>query len=183
MTKPVLATGRLTLEPVSPGDFDDLRALWADPVFVSAITGKPLSGEDVWLRLLRDIGHWHVAGYGNWSMRLKATGAYVGSVGVFDYQRELDVPFEVPEVGWGVGVPFQGQGLAHEGLRAVLDWTDLTLQAGRTVCMIAPHNHASLRLAARVGFTPYADATHKHGAVRLFERTRGACEQLSGEPL
>jgi RimJ/RimL family protein N-acetyltransferase len=174
MTNPVLETERLRLQPVSPKDFDDLKDTWADPVFVAAITGRPLSSEDVWFRLLRDIGHWQVTGYGNWSMRLRATGAYVGSVGVFDYRRELNPPFEAPELGWGVRVAHQGQGLAHEGLSALLEWTDSILKPERTVCMIAPDNHPSLRLASRVGYKPYALSTYKDGAVHLFERPRGA---------
>lgn len=173
MTRPVFETDRLTLKPVSIDDFDDLRVVWADPVFVAAITGHPLSAEDVWLRLLRDVGHWQVKGYGNWSMRMKGSGTYVGSVGVFDYRRELQTPFEVPELGWGVSVPFQGRGLALEGLKSVLEWTDIILKAPQTVCMIAPDNQASLTLASRVGYRPYADATYKDAAVRLLERPRG----------
>ena len=38
--------------------------------------------------------------------------------------------------------------------------------------MIAPENLASLKLAARVGFRPYARATYKDHAVQLFERQR-----------
>ena len=71
-------------------------------------------------------------------------------------------------------VAFQGKGYAAEALTAVLGWTDRTL-GGRTVCMIAPENLASLKLAARVGYRPYATATYKDHTVQLFERTvRGA---------
>lgn len=171
MTRPVFTTERLTLEPVSAQDFDDLMVIWADPVFVAAITGHPLSAEDIWLRLLRDIGHWQVKGYGNWSIRLRETGAYVGSIGVFDFRRALQPPFEVPELGWGISVPFQGQGLAQEGLGPVLAWIDTVLKADRTVCMIAPDNQASVRLALRVGYKPYGDTTYKGAAVGLYERS------------
>lgn len=84
----VLTTQRLTLTPVAVGDMDDLTALWADAEFTRHIMGRGLSEEEVWFRLLRDIGHWQAKGYGNWSIRETTTGAYVGSVGVLDYRRD-----------------------------------------------------------------------------------------------
>ena len=168
---PVLTTDRLTLTPVGLADFDDLKRVWADPVFVAAITGRPLSEEEVWFRLLRDIGHWTALGRGNWSMRMTTTSAYVGSVGVLDYRRDLDPPFDAPELGWGVATAFQGQGLAAEGLRAALDWVDQTLGAPRTVCMISPDNQPSIRLAEKVGYRTYGEGAYKDQTVRLFARS------------
>ena len=52
----VLSTARLTLTPVAVGDMDDLTALWADAEFTRHIMGRGLSEEEVWFRLLRDIG-------------------------------------------------------------------------------------------------------------------------------
>lgn len=172
MTDPVLSTERLTLTPVSQADFADLKILWADPAFTAAITGRALSEEEVWFRLLRDIGHWRVLGRGNWSMRLKDTGAYVGSVGVLDYRRDLTPAFDAPELGWGVGGAYQGQGLAREGLEAALAWADTELAAPRTVCMISPENEPSIRLAERVGYAFYGNGDYKDHTVRLFERRR-----------
>ena len=167
----VLSTARLTLTPVAVGDMDDLTALWADAEFTRHIMGRGLSEEEVWFRLLRDIGHWQARGYGNWSIRETDTGAYVGSVGVLDYRREIDPPFDAPELGWGVAPGFQGRGYAAEALTAALTWTDRRLE-GRTVCMISPENAASLKLAARVGYRAYATATYKDHGVQLFERPR-----------
>ena len=169
---PVLTTGRLVMTPVALTDFDDLKRVWADPVFVAAITGRPLSEEEVWFRLLRDIGHWSALGHGNWSLRTADGGAYVGSVGVLDYRRDLTPPFTAPDLGWGAATPVQGQGLAAEGLRAALDWVDGTLGAPRTVCMISPDNHPSIRLAEKVGYRTYGDGTYKDHTVRLFARPR-----------
>lgn len=169
---PVLTTDRLILTPVALSDFEDLKRVWADPVFVAAITGRPLSEEEVWFRLLRDIGHWKALGRGNWAMRSRSDDAYVGSVGVLDYRRDLAPPFDVPELGWGVATPFQGQGLAAEGLRAALHWADTVLDAPRTVCMIAPDNAPSIRLAEKVGYRAYGESVYKDHAVRLFARPR-----------
>ena len=72
-------------------------------------------------------------GHGNWSMRITATGEYVGSVGVLNYLRDLVPAFDAPELGWGAATAFQGQGLAREGLEAALAWADTVLGAARTV--------------------------------------------------
>lgn len=166
----VLNPDRLTLTPVDVADYHDLCALWGDPAFATAIFPAPLNSEEVWFRLLRDIGHWHAQGYGNWSIRETATGDYVGSVGVLDYHRLLTPAFDAPELGWGIVPRFQGQGLAHEALSAVLDWCDETLKAPRTVCMIGPDNAPSHGLARRVGYAPYADSLYKGSPVVLLER-------------
>ena len=169
---PVLTTERLILTPVTLTDFEDLKRTWADETFTRAITGRALSAEEVWFRLLRDIGHWQALGHGNWSMRTRDTGAYVGSVGVLDYRREVEPAFDAPELGWGAAPAFQGQGLAREGLEAALVWADTVLDAPRTVCMINPDNLPSLKLAERVGYRPNAKGAYQASEVILLERLR-----------
>lgn len=165
-----LITDRLTLTPVQVSDFEDLTALWGDPAFATAIFPAALSSEEVWFRLLRDIGHWEALGYGNWAIRETATGVYVGSVGVLNYRRILEPAFDAPELGWGVAPRFQGQGLAFEALAAALAWCDDSLNAARTVCMISPDNAPSHALARRAGYAPYAETTYKDAPVVLLER-------------
>lgn len=166
-----LITNRLTLSPVEVSDYDDLVALWSDANFATSIFPAPLSSEDVWFRLLRDIGHWEALGYGNWAIRETATGDYVGSVGVLDYRRILDPAFDAPELGWGVAPRFQGKGIAYEALSAALAWCDDALNAPRTVCMISPDNAPSHALARRAGYAPYVETTYKGAPVVLLERT------------
>jgi len=167
----ILVTERLTLTPMQASDLPDLTALWGDPIFATAIFPAALSSEDVWFRLLRDIGHWEVHGYGNWAMRENATGAYVGSVGVLNYRRILEPAFDAPELGWGVAPRFQGKGMAFEALSAALAWCDEALNARRTVCMISPDNASSHALARRAGYVPYVETTYKDAPVVLLERS------------
>lgn len=169
----VLTTDRLTLTPVATSDFEDLKALWADERFTRPIAGRgPLNEEEVWFRLLRDLGHWRALGMGNWSIRMTGAGAYVGSVGVLSYRRACEPALDAPELGWGIGVAFQGRGLAREALEAALDWCDRTLGADRTVCMIDPPNAPSLKLADRAGYRRYAEGRYQDKAVILLERLR-----------
>jgi len=169
-----LKTERLVLTPIAVSDLEPLIALWADEDFTRHITGRAMTSEEVWFRLLRDLGQWSVAGYGSWTVRLSTDGAYLGNVSILDHRRLIDPPLTDPELGWGLSPAFQGKGYAAEALSAVLAWADARLPAPRTVCMISPENLASIRLAERVGYRPYATTTYKDGPVQLFERPKPA---------
>lgn len=165
-----LVTERLTLTPMRESDFGELKILWGDADFIRPLFPDPMNGEEVWTRLLRDIGHWEIRGYGNWAVRLTDGGDYVGSVGVLDYQREIEPHLDAPELGWGVATRFQGQGMAFEAVSAALAWCDEALNARRTVCIISPGNTASLKLADRLGYRQLHDAIYRGEAIRILER-------------
>lgn len=166
----VIETDRLILTPVTDGDYADLCALLADPGFFRHIFPQALNAEEAWFRLLRDIGHWQVMGYGNWTIRTRNDGRYVGSVGLLNYRRIVDPAFDAPEIGWGLSPAFQGRGMAFEAATAAVAWAEHHLKAHRLVCMISPANGPSLALAGRLGFVPYADTIYKGEAVILLER-------------
>ena len=183
MNRPTLTTQRLVLTPVDLADLEDLQALWADADFTRHITGRPMTTEEVWFRLLRDLGQWGVRGYGSWMIRLVEGGAYVGNVSILDHRRLIDPPIDDPELGWGLAPAFQGRGFAKEALEAALAWADAHLTAARTLCMISPDNPASVRLAERVGYRPYRRTTYRDEPVQLFERPQDANWARTGRRL
>ena len=167
-------TARLIMTPVSLADLSDVVCLWREPDVYRHIGGKAFSEEDCWNRLLRDVGHWRSLGYGLWTVRMKATGTYAGVVGFADFRREMKPSFgDAPEGGWVMAPWTQRQGLASEAVGAALDWVEAVLDPPRTVCMIAPDNQPSLRLADRFGYAPYAATQDKGSDVLLLERPRG----------
>jgi len=169
-----LETPRLALAPVDVGDFDDLCALMSDRDFTRFILPAPLDPEDVWLRLLRDMGHWQALGYGNWTIRTRDTGAFVGVVGVLNFRRAIEPPLGLYELGWGVAPAQWKKGIGLEAVQAALEWCDGSLKVARTVCIISPKNTPSQALAERVGYRPYARASYKNRPLVLFERPMGA---------
>ena len=87
-----------------------------------------------------------------WSSRsIMVEGLAVGSIGFYGPpEPALDGLPEV-EVGYGLVAPARGYGLATEALGALLERADT---AGvRVRASIAPDNAASLRVAAKAGFT------------------------------
>jgi len=170
----ILETRRLIMTPVATRDLPDVAPVWREPDVYRHIGGRPFSEEDCWNRLLRDVGHWVTMGYGLWTVRMKATGTYAGVAGFADFRRDMNPPFDdAPEGGWVMAPWTRRQGLASEAVGAALDWVEAVLNPARTVCMIAPDNQPSLRLADRFGYAPYAATQYRGEEVILLERPRG----------
>ncbi len=176
MPVPALHTARLTLRGHALADFDECAAMWADPLVTRHIGGRPLSEEEVWARVLRYAGLWALLGFGYWVVRERGTGRFVGEVGLADFRRDLTPALDgAPEVGWALAQRARGRGFATEAVRAALAWGDAHLPAphrgpGRTVCLIAPENVASVRVAEKCGYRETAPATYHGHTTLVFER-------------
>ncbi|MFX8036061.1 GNAT family N-acetyltransferase, partial [Acinetobacter baumannii] len=60
-----------------------------------------------------------------------------------------------------------------EAVAAMLGWAD-GQGIGRTVCIIAPENAPSIRVAEKLGYRVFADGVYKGKPTRIFERIRPA---------
>lgn len=172
VTAPTLTTARLTLRPHLPSDLDEMAEMMADPAFAAPIGVPPATREEVWHRLLRYMAHWPVMGFGHWVVRDTASGAYLGDVGLMESRRATSPGFEgTPEAAWGFRPSAHGRGYAREACAAMLGWAD---EGGiaRTVCIIAPGNAPSVRLAERLGYLPAGPMRYRDAPILFFERRR-----------
>ncbi|WP_428393724.1 GNAT family N-acetyltransferase [Lichenicoccus sp.] len=170
---PKLETPRLTLQGHTPSDFDDLAAMWADPLVVRHITGKASTPQESWSRLLRNRGLWSVLGYGYWCVRETRSGRYVGDVGFADFRRDSGPSVRgVPEAGWVLARWAHGRGFAHEAVSAILSWLDGSTEHERVVCFIVAGNAPSIRIAEKSGFVASGIVRLNDEAVSLWERKR-----------
>jgi RimJ/RimL family protein N-acetyltransferase len=168
---PALDTSRLTLRGHTVTDFDDCAAMWADSAVTRHIGGSPSTPEQVWARLLRYAGLWTLLGYGYWVVRERGSGRFVGEVGLADFRRDLSPALDgAPEAGWVLAPWAHGRGYATEAVQAALAWGDAHLGRGRTVCLIAPDNAASIRVAEKCGFRSAARTTYQGADTLVFER-------------
>jgi len=171
MKAPTIETERLILSAHTLEDFPDSAAMWADEDVVRFIGGRPFGEDECWARLHRYAGHWALLGFGYWAVREKETGRFVGEVGFMDAKRDIDPPFNgAPEAGWAFRPAFQGKGYAREAVDALMAWGDAKWGGARTVCMIAPENAPSIRVAERVGYREYARTSFRGAPTVLFER-------------
>ena len=76
--------------------------------------GGPISAGAAWARLAADLGAWYLQGFGVWAIQLRSGGQYVGTCG---FWQGLGWP---KELTWWVLPQYQGQGIAKEASRAVI---------------------------------------------------------------
>jgi RimJ/RimL family protein N-acetyltransferase len=167
VTAPDLRTARLRLRAHRADDFEGCRAIWSDPEVVRHIGGKPSSGEEAWRRLLGYAGLWSLLGFGYWAIEEQASGRYVGDIGFAEFERDIDPPLHgMLECGWVLARAAQGRGYASEALAAMEAWRRRHLPQRRTVCIIAPDNAPSVRVAEKAGFRRWRETTY-HGQPTL----------------
>ena len=170
---PLLETTRLRLRPHRLDDFETYAAMWAEPTVVRFIGGKPMSREAAWTRFLRQIGLWRLLGFGSFALENRETGAFVGEAGFHDMRREITPSIEgTLEAGWCLVAAAQGRGLAEEAMRTAIDCVDRVHPGPRITCIIQVGHAASLRVAAKLGFTPYAETAYHGDPVTMLERPR-----------
>jgi RimJ/RimL family protein N-acetyltransferase len=170
---PSLETPDLLLRGPLPADLPTAVALHQHPDFYRFLGGKPHTEEDVWRRMLGQLGHWAMFGYGSWAIEEKATGQFVGSVGFFDFQRDLTPSLKgTLEAGWVLDPRLHGRGYASQAVQAALAWIEPRFPTARLTCIIDPENAASLGVARKFGFHEFARAIYHDGPIVLLERAR-----------
>jgi RimJ/RimL family protein N-acetyltransferase len=153
-----VTTARLDLRRPRPGDLDALAEIFAQPDVWRFPFGEGFDRARTAAFLDRQIEAWRTRRFGTWFAFERATAALVGYVG-------LSVPTFLPEilpaveVGWRLAPSAWGRGYATEGARAALREAFTTLGLAEVCCIIQPENHASVRVAGRLGFAAVRTTT------------------------
>lgn len=167
---PRIETDRLILRRYEERDFEPLHRMAGDAAMFRYSDRGAMTRDESWSRLLRQIGHWSLLGYGIFAVEEKASGRFAGEAGLGQFRRGLDEPFEsCPEATWSITPELQGMGYGGEAAQAALDWFGAR-HAGPTVCLIHVANAPSLRLAAKLGYAPFREIDYKGYPARLFRR-------------
>lgn len=169
--EPLLVTDRLELWMPQKADEAEMFAVVSDQRTARYL--GPMAGRaDHFTRFQRGAGSWLLHGYGSFMVRLHGRPEVIGNCGVFHSYRGLGEDFDdKPEAGWILAAEQVGKGLAEEAMRVALRWFDAEHGPRGVMCMIAPENAPSIRLAGKLGFAPLRQATLPDGdEVQLFER-------------
>lgn len=142
----VLETERLRLRLPEARDLEPLAAMLADPAVTRFLGGETADRDQSWRHLAFLLGHWWLRGYGLFMVEEKASGCFVGRVGLLEPEGWPDT-----EVAWTVARPFWGKGYAGEAARAVLGWAMGTLRRPPPISLIDPDNRQSARVAEKLG--------------------------------
>lgn len=166
---PELTTARLRLRAHRPSDLATCHAIWSDPDVVRYIGGQPSSAEVAWRRMLTYAGLWSMLGYGYWAVEEQATGRYIGDAGLAEFERDLQPSLRgMLEFGWALAGVAHGKGYASEAVAAIEAWRRAHLPAQRAVCIIAPDNHASIRVAEKAGFLKWCETRYHDEPTLVF---------------
>ncbi|MFN2625117.1 MAG: GNAT family N-acetyltransferase [Mycobacteriales bacterium] len=147
-----LETERLLLRQWRDDDVDALYEIYTQPEFLRFMPALDRDGTARQIESFR--GRWQSDGFCLWAADDKASGTFVGRIGV---QRHRDWPLEPHnpvEVGWTLHRDWWGTGLATEGGRAATQcWYDLLLDEPRLLSITRPDNTGSRAVMQRLGFT------------------------------
>lgn len=144
----ILETERCTLRESTEEDVEAFYSIYEEPSITRYM--EPLFAdkeeEKNYIRQYRE-NMYEFYGFGIWSVLLKETGELIGRAGL-----DMRAGFETPELGFVVGVPWQGRGLAEEICGAVLAYAEKELGITRMQAMVESENAVSLRLLKKLGF-------------------------------
>ncbi len=146
-------TERLDLEPLAVAHAAELAPLLDDAALHEFTGGTPLSAAALAARYARLAARRSPGGdqlWGNWVIRVRATGAAAGTV-------QATLPSAGPaagpaEVAWVVARAAQGRGYASEAARSLV--TVLRQAGWAVIAHIHPRHHASQRVARAAGLVP-----------------------------
>ncbi len=81
------------------------------------VSGAPYSLTAAWRYVAVMVGHWHLLGYGQWTIVEKSTNEVIGRVGLWNPEGWPEI-----ELGWIIQPSRWGKGLATEAAGAALSW-------------------------------------------------------------
>lgn len=144
MIAPTLRTERLTLRMPKLSDFEHWAAFFASPRSVHE--RGMMARDEAYRHWAADVALWSFKGYGPFGLDDRATGAYVGEVGIYEPEG-----YPEPELGWFVVPEAEGKGYAAEAARAVMVWARQSFGWDRLINIIDPANDRSIALGRRLG--------------------------------
>ena len=142
---PTLETSRLILRPQQLEDFEGVAAMLGDEETARYIGGH-LTRSEAWRKFLQMPGAWALQGFAMFSVIDKLSGEWIGQTGPW---HPVDWPG--PEIGWSFRRAAWGRGYAFEAASAATEWAFEKLKWPEVIHSINPDNHASQRLAERLG--------------------------------
>ena len=158
----ILETERCILRETVEEDVEAFYRIYEEPSITRCM--EPLfpdpEEERNYIRRYRE-NMYEFYGFGIWTALLKETGEIIGRAGL-----DMRAGFETPELGFVIGVPWQGRGLAGELCAAILRYGKEELGITRVQAMAEPENAVSLWLLEKLGFQKSGE--YHEGGKRYF---------------
>ena len=166
----ILETERCVVRELSLDDLDALFELYGDGE-IDKYTDPlyPYEEEKEFQRAYNE-NMYRYFGYGLWLVFSKETGELIGRAGLEhrEYHEEIEL-----ELGYIIGTKYQGQGIATEVCRAILNYAKENTGFERINALIEDGNVASEHLSKKLGFIHEEDfeldGKIMHRYIKYFE--------------
>jgi ribosomal-protein-alanine N-acetyltransferase len=165
-----IQTDRLSLARIRPEDVQDLVAMHQDDRFVE-VFGHRSSPEHERELTARQVEAWDGGGFGQWTLRDRPTGAFVGRGGLRPVTIEA---VDEVELGYALRPEWWGRGLATEMSRVALEIGFEGLGLDSIVAFTMPTNTRSRRVMEKMGMTFERDIVWAGMPHVLYRITRDA---------
>lgn len=167
----ILRTKRCIVRETIEEDVDSLYDIYEEPM-VTEYMEKLYEDREEEIAYIRDYRRrmYGFYGYGIWTILTRQEGKVIGRAGI-SWREE----FDVPELGFVIGVPWQGQGYAYEVCSAILNyaWKDIGFK--QIQALVMEHNEKSAALCQKLGFKNYG-ITMVEGVRYLLYKLRLKCD-------
>lgn len=164
---PVIETSRLRFRPLVADDVDALATMFADPEVMRFIGAcGVLTRDHAQHSIERQQTEYRERGFGEWATIDRETDDMIGLCGLIrwpdiDGVEELEVAYLLAREAWG-------RGLGTEAVTTIRDHAIDHLGRTRLVSCIYPDNHASIRVATKVGMAFEKTLTYGEAPMSLY---------------
>ncbi len=144
----IFRTKRCIVRETVEEDVDGLYAIYAEPAITKYMEGL-CHDRDEEAAYIQDYRRKMYAfyGYGVWTILAKSDGQIIGRAGIS--WRE---GFDIPELGFMIGVPWQRQGFAYEVCREILNYARDEIGFRQMQALVREQNEKSCALCRKLGF-------------------------------
>lgn len=144
----IFRTKRCIVRETIEEDVDGLYAIYAEPAITEYMEGL-YHDRDEEAAYIQDYRRkmYGFYGYGIWTILDKADGQIIGRAGI--NWRE---GFDIPELGFMIGVPWQRQGFAYEVCQKILHYAHDEIGFCQMQALVREHNEKSCALCHKLGF-------------------------------
>lgn len=162
----ILATDRLLVRETVVEDADRFYRIYEEPS-VTAYMEALCEDRDEEIAYIESYIEKVYAfyGYGMWTVLEKASGEVIGRAGIS--WRE---GYDLPELGFVIGVPWQGRGYALEVCEGILEYARETLEMKKIQALVRPGNERSVRLCGKLGFSSGGETVAEGVRYLIFTR-------------
>lgn len=144
----ILETERCLIRETVEEDVDSFYEIYSDPEMVRYTEAlyPEIEQEKQYVREYIEKVYRYFE-FGVWTVLWKETGEVIGRAGF-----SVRGGYDLPELGFVIGMPWQRKGIAYEICKAILDYGAAEFGFEKVQVLVEPGNEASLGLCRKLGF-------------------------------